>query len=89
MKIFRESSKEFNRTLAADAYLLDNELRRRLDPKAVAAIPNINQSLIANDGTAVDPASLFDDGNHVGGLIGCQLAGTLQRLSKLLPIASQ
>jgi hypothetical protein len=85
MQAFLEAGNQFDQTLRADAYLVDNELRRRIDPKALAAIPNIDQSFKAPDGTPIEPSTLFGERDQLGAMLSCQLGITIDELARVLP----
>ncbi len=52
-------AERFIRTLRADSFNVDNELRRRLGPRAVAAIVGIPPSIVSDDGTRMDLSTLM------------------------------
>jgi len=88
MAIDKDLSYQFITNLRSDAFNVDNELRRRLGPTAVAAIVGITPSIVADDGTRVDLNTLL---LSAGGLPGfnmtftCPLAGGIEQMAKLLP----
>jgi hypothetical protein len=80
----QEASDEVDKTVRSDTVLVDNELRRRLDPRAIAAIPGLSPSTYdAATGTPVDTLSL------VGGFgiadATCFIADGIEQMAKLLP----
>jgi hypothetical protein len=87
-----ELSYEFVQNLRADSFNVDNELRRRLGPQAVAAIVGITPSVVADDGTRVDITTLV---LSAGGMprfnmdFTCPLANGIEQMAKLLPPDSQ
>lgn len=83
----KELSNDFMRNLRADAFNVDNELRRRLGPQAVAAIIGITPSVVADDGTRVDILTLVMRGVDAPGFsVGfvCTLADGVEQMAKLL-----
>jgi hypothetical protein len=87
--VHRELSVQFVRTLRSDAFNVDNELRRRLGPQAVATIIGITPSIVSDDGTRIDILSLALSGTSfsMGFDINfvCVLADGIERMAKLLP----
>jgi hypothetical protein len=87
--VHRELSEQFVRTLRSDAFNVDNELRRRLGPQAVATIIGITPSIVSDDGTRIDILSLVLSGTSfsMGFDINfvCVLADGIERMAKLLP----
>lgn len=89
--IDQEMSDDFIRNLRADSLNLDNELRRRLGPQAVAAIIGITPSIVADDGTRVDIATLLLSSGGIPGFsmtFTCPLADGIEQMAKLLPADS-
>jgi hypothetical protein len=84
-----EMSNEFVRNLRADSFNVDNELRRRLGPKAVAAIVGISPSLVDNEGNRIDLLTVVA-GSESGFSVTftCTLADGIEQMAKLLPLDS-
>ena len=84
--LMKEISANFDRNLRSDALNVQNELLRRLDPKAAAAVVRFP---IFSDAATNTPISLFSLlGNNSLGVEAamlCGFAGELQQLAKLLP----
>jgi hypothetical protein len=85
--IDKELGEQFVRDSRADAFNVDNELRRRLGPQAVAAIIGITPSLVADDGTRIDITTLAASGDVPGFdvFFTCILADAIEQMAKLLP----
>ena len=87
-EIDRDMGDQFIRTLRADSLNVDNELRRRLGPQAVAAIVGITPSMVDANGNRVDISTLlFSMGNSPGFnmTFTCALASGIEQMAKLLP----
>lgn len=84
--VLREVSQEFERSLRADAINVDNELRRRLGPKAVASIVGLPPSFFsASDGAPVGILGLLPSGTGMSaGFLGV-LADGIDQMAQLLP----
>lgn len=84
--ITREVSEEFDRTLRADAINVDNELRRRLGPQAVASIVGLPRSFFsASDGAPIGVLGLLPSGTGMSaGFLGV-LADGIDQMAQLLP----
>lgn len=87
MAVDKELSQDFITNLRSDAFNVDNELRRRLGPQAVAAIVGITPSIVADDGTRVDILTLVATSAMPGFAVGftCPLAEGIEQMAKLLP----
>lgn len=88
MAVDKELSENFFRDLRADSFNVDNELRRRLGPQAVAAIVGITPSMVADDGTRVDLLTLLFSSGGMPGFnmdFTCTLGGGIEQMAKLLP----
>ncbi|HVN63749.1 MAG TPA: hypothetical protein VMT58_03880 [Candidatus Binataceae bacterium] len=83
----KEMNGRFVGTVRADTFNVDNELRRRLKPEAVAAIPQILPSLTeAAHGTQIDVMSLIpSDFFGIGIEMACSLADSIEQMANLLP----
>ncbi len=88
MALDRDLSEQFVRGLRSDAFNVDNELRRRLGPQAVAAIVGVSPSIVADDGTRLDILTLVMSGNMPGFSVEftCTLADGIEQMAKLLPL---
>jgi len=83
---FREASDEIDRNVRSDTALVDNELRRRLRPEAIASIPGVPTSLYnAATGTPIDPLILGTAGGNGFSSMLCILADGIEQMAKLLP----
>jgi hypothetical protein len=86
--LMREVANEFDATLRSDYLLTENELLRRLDPKAAAAVVRIPLS----DAATGTPISIFTLGPAAGSFMETgllpMLADEMEQLSKLLPASS-
>jgi hypothetical protein len=84
--VIREVSQDFERTLRADAINVDNELRRRLGPKAVASIVGLPPSFFsASDGAPIGVLGLVPSGTGMSaGFLGV-LANGIDQMAELLP----
>ena len=85
----RADSDEINRTVRSDTILIDNELRRRLSPKAIASIPGLSPSLFSsgdtNNETPIDVLTLATTGSMGSSLVLCALSEGIEQMAKLLP----
>ena len=71
------------KVIASDTYNVDNELRKRLSPEAVAHIIRV-PALVAENGSHIPIAALFrGSGMDVFYLQG--LANEIEQMAKLLP----
>lgn len=87
--IRKEVGKQFVRTLRADASNVDNELRRRLGPTTVGAIPTISPNILSTDGATVDLLNLMPSGTPViDDVIIRVLGDSIEQVAKLLPSES-
>lgn len=82
MAAMKEVSQDFDSSLASDAYNVENELRKRLDPVAISHVVRV-PALVA-DGSRVTVPDLFRgsgfDSVYIGGL-----ADEIEQMAKLLP----
>ena len=85
----KEMSEKFVRYLRSDAFNVDNELRRRLGPQAVAAIVGITPSVVSDDGTRIDVLGIIPSGVGFDVSFTCVLADGIEQMAKLLPPDSQ
>jgi hypothetical protein len=86
LRILKEVSDEFDRKLKADTYNVDNELRRRLGPKAVAAIVGVPPSVFStSDRAALDVTGLTPSGTGMSAGFVCTLADSIEQMARLLP----
>jgi hypothetical protein len=83
----KEAAQSFDSNLASDAYNVDNELRRRLDPKAIAHIVRV-PALIGEDGTRI-PVTAFFRGEMIDLFYIRLLADEIEQMAKLLPSVSE
>jgi hypothetical protein len=86
--LMREVANEFDATLRSDYLLTENELLRRLDPKATAAVVRIPLF----DAATGTPISIFTLAPTAGSFVETgilpMLADEMEQLSKLLPASS-
>jgi hypothetical protein len=83
--IINEASYEIDRNVRSDAYLLDNELRRRLDRRAVASLVNVPPSVYFEPDTPIDILSLIPSGTGMDGAFICQIVtDNIEKMAKLL-----
>ncbi len=80
-----QASDEFDRRLRSDTFLIDSELRRRLGPKAVAAIVGIAPSFVTKDGTRINIFGVVPGGSGFEAAFLCVLADGIEQMAKLLP----
>jgi hypothetical protein len=79
----QEVAQDFDSNLASDAHNVDEELRRRLDPKAIAHVVRV-PALVSADGSRIPITALFKgDGPDTFFIIG--LADEIEQMAKLLP----
>jgi hypothetical protein len=78
----QEMSKEFQRTCSSDAYNVDNELRSRFDPKAIAHVLEV-PALITDD--ADIPISEIAKGTGFDVFYFGKLADEIEQMAILLP----
>lgn len=83
--LLREVSQDFARNLRSDAINVDNELRRRLGPKAVASIVGVLPSLASTDGTRISIVGLMPQGAGFDSFYLCQMAEGMEQMAKMLP----
>jgi len=85
-RILKEMSDEFDRKLKADSNLVDNELRRRLGPKAVASIVGVPPSVFsASDRAAVSIVGMMPSGTGMSAGFAGTLADSIEQMARLLP----
>lgn len=85
-RIMKEMSDEFDRKLKADTNLVDNELRRRLGPKAVASIVGVPPSIFsASDHAAVSIVGMMPSGMGMSAGFAGTLADGIEQMARLLP----
>ena len=84
--VMHEVSDEFERTLRAHSINVDNELRRRLGPQAVASIVGLPPSFFsASDGAPIGVVGLIPSGTGMSaGFLGV-LADGIDQMAQLLP----
>jgi hypothetical protein len=82
----REVSDQIDKSVRSDSLLIDNELRRRLSPKAVAAIPHLMPSVLdaVTGNTPIEPLGFFSVGKGFSFGI-CTLSDGIEQMAKLLP----
>lgn len=78
-------SEQFAKNLRADSFNLDNELRRRLGPAAVAAIVGVPPSVFANNGAPIDIVGLSTGGMGFDVGFTCTIADSIEQMAKLVP----
>jgi hypothetical protein len=83
MAAVKDVSNEFDRNLASDAYNVENEVRRRLDPKAMSHVVRV-PAFIASDGGRVTLSDLMR-GTGFDVLMLDRLADEIEQMVKLLP----
>ncbi|MGA1999059.1 MAG: hypothetical protein ABSG52_03620 [Terriglobales bacterium] len=81
----KQISDEFHNDLRSDALNVQNELLRRLDPKAAAAVVRFPILADAATGTPVSLQSLLLSESGMDAVSLCGFAEELQQLAKLLP----
>jgi hypothetical protein len=86
MRVLRDRSDEFDRTMRSDAILLDTELRRRLGPQALASIVGLPPTFYsASDNAPVGIMSLLSSNTGMSAGFVAVLADGLDQMAKLLP----
>jgi hypothetical protein len=85
-RVEKEVAQDFDSNLASDAHNIDNELRRRLDPKAIDHIVRV-PGLISS-GTRIPLTELFR-GSGFDTFWFRGLANEIEQMAKLLPAASR
>ena len=82
----RSASDEIDRTVRTDAALIDNELRRRLSPNAIATVVGLTPSMYdAATGSPIDILDLATTGMSGFSSMMCVLSDGIERMAKLLP----
>jgi hypothetical protein len=76
---------EFDKTLKPDTLLVDNEMRRRILPQALAGI-RVDTSLITPEGIPIEPSTLLPDGSYTGFMSSCYYSGTIAQIARVLPV---
>ena len=89
LAMHEELSQQFARTMRADAFNVDTELRRRLSPEAVSGIVGFGRSVVADDGARVDLLGLFPPGAGVDVEFSCILAEGIEQMSRMLPATAK
>jgi len=85
-RILKAMSDEFDRKLKADSNLVDNELRRRLGPEAVASIVGVPPSVFsASDKAAVSIIGMMPSGMGMSAGFAGTLADSIEQMARLLP----
>jgi hypothetical protein len=80
----KQLSERFRTMIGDESFVVDNELRRRIDPQLLNTMTGITKSVIADDGTYVDilsqvpPSADYDIG------MTCSLSQSLDRLGTAL-----
>jgi hypothetical protein len=82
-RVIQDMSEDFDRNLASDAFNVDNELRKRLDPKTIAHIPRV-PAFIDADGNRLTFAQIVR-GTGADAFFIRGLANEIEQMSKLLP----
>ena len=85
LALMKRTSDEFHHDLRSDALNVQNEMLRRLDPKAAAAVVRFPIFADAATGTPISLASLLPSGLGLDAGALCGFAEELQQLAKLLP----
>jgi hypothetical protein len=86
MRVLKNKSDDFDRTLKADAVNIDTELRRRLGPKAVASIVGVPPSFFsASDGAPIGVTSLLPSGSGMSAGFAGVLADGIEQMARVLP----
>ena len=81
----REASEQFERTLRADAINVDNELRRRLGPKAVGSIIGLPPSFYSrSDGSPIGSYAFLPSGMGMSAVVLNVLADGIDQMAALL-----
>lgn len=81
----KDIGEDFARNLRADAFNVDNELRRRLKPEVVSTIIGISPTVTSNDGARIDMLQLLPAGYGMDAQWTCVLADGIEQMAKLLP----
>jgi hypothetical protein len=79
----QEAAQDFEGNLASDAHNVDNELRRRLDPKAIAHVVRV-PGFIDSEGTRL-PFTEILKGSGIDTFYIPGLADEIEQMAKLLP----
>lgn len=85
LALMKQISGEFHHDLRSDALNVQNELLRRLDPKAAAAVVRFPVFADAATGTPISMESLLPNAFGMDAMLLCGFAEELQQLAKLLP----
>jgi hypothetical protein len=83
MAAVKQVSGEFDRNLASEAYNLENELQKRLDPKALSHVVRV-PAFSDSDGSRVTVSDLMR-GSGFDVLMLDGLANEIEQMAKLLP----
>jgi hypothetical protein len=82
----RSASDEIDRTVRTDTALIDNELRRRLSPKAIATIVGLTPSMYdAATGSPIDILALVTSTGDGFSTTMCVLSNGIEQMAKILP----
>jgi hypothetical protein len=82
----QKASDQFDASFRSEVGNVDNELRRRLHPGAIASIVRNNPSLYTTGGQPVSILSLFPSGTGFSSLYLCTQADAIERMAELLPL---
>jgi hypothetical protein len=82
----KSASDEIDRTVRTDTALIDNELRRRLSPKAIATIVGLSPSMYdAATGSPIDILALVTSTGGGFSTSMCVLSNGIEQMAKILP----
>jgi hypothetical protein len=81
----KDISAQFHNEVRSDAFNVQNELLRRLNPKAAAAVVRYPIFSDAATGTPVSLYNLLPSQFGFDAMLLCDFAGELEQLAKLLP----
>lgn len=87
LALFREASTQYHKELRSDVLNAENEMLRRLDPRAAAAVVRVPILKDAETGTPLSMFSLIPGQFDAAFL--CMQADEIQQLAQLLPISAK
>ena len=83
MEAMKQVSQDLDKNLASEAYNVDNELRNRLDPKAISHVVRV-PAIVSDEGVSI-PITALSKGSGWDSFYIKALADEIEQMAKLLP----
>jgi hypothetical protein len=78
-------SERFRSTVGTEIFVVDNEMRRRIDPQTLSGLQGVSRSVFAPDGTPLNPLSQLPPTEDFELSLSCEMVDSLDRLERAQP----